>query len=516
MNRISLNRLVLKIASLKITTRFALLSVLIIATSAADLYSPPLSSTSWRQTQTATLTENLVKSDFSLNGMFVNFLGEQKPLMIYEFPLYNYVVGFLFRFFGYDPLWGKLISLVASILAMGILVKMVSDHYGATVSNVVGLFYVFTPINVLMRTSFQPDSVAMLFLLGSIYYLLQWKETHNALKFAGFSLFLSLATLVKFPIIVPFLLIIFLLFLRRENGVLKVPGMVEFLLLVILVAVPNLVWYLHFSRMSYGPFWEGANTLFLFGNLHRFVEISYYVKPAFIFIFYVFTLTGVVFFVIGIRAMKVQELAMVMGVPLYLFIVPTSADQHYYQFAITPITALLMGIGCVKMWEALKTRKLIKVVLFFSLFVYGSVFVTSVLYLLRQDRVFYGAGTMVRDHTMPNDQILSLVLHDRVYHHGGWYSEMMYMSNRRGWNLTYTAGNDSGLVGELEKRKKDAKYLIVTWYSEDLEPWFVHLIPAQFARNPGIDGRQLFDRLTARYQPISRGPNYGLLQLTDN
>ena len=87
--------------------------LILIAVSLPDLFSPPISSTIWRQCQTAMLTENFVKSGFRLHGLTVDIFGDENPMMIQEFPLYHILTGILFKITGINIFWGKLISLLA-------------------------------------------------------------------------------------------------------------------------------------------------------------------------------------------------------------------------------------------------------------------------------------------------------------------------------------------------------------------------------------------------------------------
>ena len=90
----------------------------LVALSLYDLLSPPINRVMWRQTQTAMLTDNFIKEGFSMNGLYINLDGTNKLMTVYEFPLYNFIVGILFVAFSNNIFWGKLISFIASVISL--------------------------------------------------------------------------------------------------------------------------------------------------------------------------------------------------------------------------------------------------------------------------------------------------------------------------------------------------------------------------------------------------------------
>ena len=122
------------------------LGILLFALSLYDLLSPPISKTIWRQTQTAMLTENFVNEGFSFKGLYLNIMGREKALAVYEFPVYNFVVGVLYVFFGIEQIWGKVVSLTCSLFCMMLLIELVRRRYGSCLGLLGGLFFILSPI----------------------------------------------------------------------------------------------------------------------------------------------------------------------------------------------------------------------------------------------------------------------------------------------------------------------------------------------------------------------------------
>lgn len=486
---------------------------LLVVVSLYDLFAPPLSSTSWRQTQTAMLTDNFVKAGFSVNGLYVNILGRSKPLMVYEFPIYNFIVGVLFVLGGNHYIWGKLVSLIASIITLCFLIRLVRRHYSERIAVGAALFFIFTPVAVLMRTSFQPDALSLMFLVIGLELLLAWRENHKLTTLSIFSFALLLSGLAKFPVLVsyiPFIAGLFVVQKRRSKAV----GFLDVSVVLVVFVVPFVLWYLYAKGLTYKPFVENANSMFLIGNLARFVQPSYYVKPAFIFFFYVFSGLGLLYFIISLRGLKSFEVALLLGIPLYLVLVPTSSAQDYYQLATTPIAALFMAKGFWRLSDLFAGRARVAF-LAASVAVYSAIFLVSSQYLLRQDKTFLLAARNLDRLTRKHDLVVSLVLHDRVYVGATDYTEMLYMAGRSGWDVLYNRGTSHReLVRRIDSYKaQGAMYLVVTWYSKSLEPWFVDFVPHQFARNPHLDGKLVFKMLSGDFTQVYKGRNFAILSL---
>jgi 4-amino-4-deoxy-L-arabinose transferase-like glycosyltransferase len=496
--------------------RVSWLGLLGVLLSIFDLLAPLTSSTIWRQTQTAMLTHNYVTSGFSLHGLRVEFMGPARPLMVQEFPFYNLLTGLASRYFGHPVFWGKLVSLAAFLIALALLLRLVERFYGSHHSWLAGLLFVISPLCILVRTSFQPDALGLMFLLLALDELVRWREEHHLSRLSVFAAVFLLAGWEKFPIIVPYLPIVAFLFCTDQNGF-RIPRLRELAVIVIVFLLPFLAWYLYAMRLTDPQLIPKG--LFLLGDLHRFFRLSYYVKPAFIFGLYVFCGTGLIFGIAALPRSTVAEYILAAGIPLYLFVIPTASEQHYYEFAIMPIAAVLMTIGAMRLAARLSRRQ----VIFFGTVV-ASVYVLvcciATLYLLRRDRVFPEAGKAVAEKTEPGDLLVSLVLHDRVYLASRdypilAYPVMHYFAQRTGWDLYYGSWTSQD---DVERQLRDfkaegARYLVVTWYSADLEPKLTSLAPRALRRDPQIDGKKIFNALSKEYRFVAAGPNYGILQL---
>lgn len=454
------------------------------------------------------LTKNFVASGFSLHGLYVDFMGPGKSRMVYEFPVYNFAAGALSLIFGHLMLIGKLLSLGAFVFSLLLLIWIVDRFYGTPASLLAGLFFVLSPLAILMRTSFQPDALGLMFVVLAVYELIQWRETRSVVHLSLFAAALILAGLLKILLLVPFVPILALLFFASWNGKQR-PSWYWAPIVALAVLLPVAAWYVYAVRAT-DPLLM-AKGMFFIGDLHRFLSSAYYLKPAIIVLFYVLAAAGIVFATAALLKGGVVEYALASGIPLYLILVPTSAEQHYYQFAVAPIVAVLMALG------ALRLRRSFAIPLFVAFLTISAV---ASVYLLRHDQIFEEAGAAVASQSRPDDLVVSLALHDRVYISSPEnkvmaYPAMHYFAARQGWNVCYRRGES---IVDVERdidsyRRSGAVLLVLTWYSTDLEPVLTRHAPETIKRNPHVDGEELFHELRERYQFAYVGRNYGILRL---
>jgi len=507
-----------------------ILTAILVAACSYDLFSPPISKTVWRQTQTAMLTENFAKEGFSLNGLHLNITGREKPLMIYEFPIYNFVVGLIFLVTDSNPFWGKAVSLFCSILCMLFLIANVRRQYGKRLSLVSGFFFVFSPVGLMMYTSFQPDAFGLMFVMISLWLLARWTQSRSILVFVLFALTLLVAGLAKYPLLVPYLpLMALVLFPKTVKMAVQD---IKFLpIFLVLFVVPLFSWYLY-SRMFLTDYYRSSqllDSMFLIGDLTRFLSPSYYIKMGYTIPFLCLSGLGSLFFVLGLRKLDAIQVALLVGIPFYLIIIPTVKDQWYYLLACVPIFSLFMAKGFISIveWSISYKRKVI-LAIFTTLFLMGFALCAS--FTLSRENVLLESANALNRVSHSNDLVFFVNLHNRAIGIGSANPSLSYLSRRNGWNVELEGGgwktqykgfDVQDIINQIEKNsEKGAKWVLVTYYTNALEPWISAFIPKQYQRDPsvtfpGVDGGALIKRLREQMNmPIEvEGPNFVIFRM---
>jgi len=488
----------------------ALIGILIFI-SLYDLFSPPITRTMWRQTQTAMLTDNYVNNHFAINGLYINLQGKDKLMTVNEFPLYNFIVGIFFLLFNHNIFWGKFISLLASIISLIYLFKISNKLFGSSVALLGAMFFIFSPVGMLMRTAFQPDALCLMFLLISVYCLLEWRKQKLMKYFVLFSINLSFASLLKIPLIVPYLPVM-ILALSYDQGKIRIPKLKEMIIFFIFVIVPLIAWY--FYRLKITDFAQRADDAkFLIGDLSRFVHLDYYIKPFFTIISFLWCGTGLLYFILGLRKSTFLDVVLLSGIPFYFIIVPTVSDQYYYYYALLPITALFMARGFILFYGyCVSNRKQMVFYTFMSLFIFSFLLATG--FVLRHDDVMMSVAKAVEKNSAPSEFIISINIHDRGVAIGSNNTSLFYLANRKGWAIWGDYNNHEDMLKQIVYLKnKGAKWLAVTWYTSDLEPWFAPYTPKSLRRDPRINGRELYLFLEEKYKSVYLERNYAVMKL---
>ena len=92
------------------------------------------------------------------------------------------------------------------------------------------------------------------------------------------------------------------------------------------------------------------------------------------------------------------------------------------------------------------------------------------------------AARAVNQVSSPADFIFSMNLHDRN-DIGGMNTSIFYLAQRKGWNINLQATDLKDIIKQIEAAKHEgARWLVITWYIPELEPWFAAFIPRNLRR----------------------------------
>jgi hypothetical protein len=136
-------------------------------------------------------------------------------------------------------------------------------------------------------------------------------------------------------------------------------------------------------------------------------------------------------------------------------------------------------------------------------------------YVLRRDQVILPATKSMRELSMMDDLIFVINMHDRGVGVGGDNPSFEYFAGRKGWNVApFTPNSIDKIISQIEsKRVLGARWLIVTWYTPELEPWYSQFLPHPFRRAPAFDSEAVASELRHRYPMARSGTNFMILNL---
>lgn len=417
---------------------------------------------SWRQADTSAVSRNFVKNGIDvLHPTFDDLsnvpsgIDNPKGYRFVEFPIYNLKTAILFKIFGIFNIeqWGRLVSILASVLSALLLYLIVGRHSNKSIGLMSAFFFSFIPYNIYYGRTILPDpSMVAAILAGTLFFDL-WLGTKSKkwLFFVLSILFTASAFLLK-PYALFFTLpMITLAFNKFGFGILK---KWQLWIFAALSVVPLILW-----RNWIMQFPEGvpANQWLLNGNGIRF-------RPAFFrWIFYerlikliagyggfLILVTGV----LKIRAFKewIFLSSFLVSSLIYVTVFATGNVQHdYYQILIMPSVAIFMAIGSYFLYKQGLVGKLILLTSLIGLFWFGWAQVKD--YFNINNRSIIVAGEAVDQLTPKDAKVIAIY---------GGDTSFLYQTQRQGW-----ASQEKGFP---EMIQMGANYLaLVNPTKQDLE-----------------------------------------------
>ena len=498
--------------------RPSLAHVVLLALALPDLVAAPISPTIHRQTQTYVQIGNLAAHGFSWDAFSLGLDGAKPFRAIFEFPIYHALSAVALRFVSHSWFWPKLLSLLATCAAIMSLRVWISRRWGGGVGGLATVVFAAMPIVLLMATAIQPDALALALTVGLLIAMERWRLSPLLSRWLVVLVLGLLALLVKFTVVIPFVPVLIWLYLQSPSGA-RWPRAADIATAVLVVGLPFIWWLRVRGRHTDPAFLQLDRMLFFGGELRRFLSPGFYVKPMFIIGAMVCAGAGLPLAVLGLRRLDPVGWALVAGIPLFFLVIPTAADQTYYSFALAPIFAILIARG----WLAVEVRFPSRVAQARAVMILACVagLAIAVPYTLRRDDVTWNAARALAGVSRADDFALVLNMHDRGVGIGGFNPAMLVLAERNGWNLSPATADVSAIAAAVSHRRSEgARWLVATWFTAELDPWFTPLLPAAFSRQPRlqgqpVDGRAIVQALMQQFSSAAAGENYVVLRLDD-
>lgn len=403
---------------------------------------PLLGNFSSRATANAMIAKNFLTSGYDFFHPRINIIINGKPAIdLIDFPFLSYLVAFLYKFFGFSiDFWGRITAVFfsgASMVLLYLLVKKFFDKKHAFFSL---LFFILSPLSIVIGQSFQSDMPALFFSIALIYSFSEWLDKE---RFSMFLLSLisgSLVLLLKPQNIYLFLPLLFLLYYKYKLCFLR---KWEIWMLGLFMFLPSVFWNYHAYKLSL----KYDNVI---GTLYRSIGSESFPSPLLLSPLFYKTLfdslAGIVLTPFGFTLVflgfltKFQERRQRMfffwfsAILIYFLIIPRKImDLNYYLLPILPpagvFAAKFLRVFLLKSVSQLflLEKPISKLALF--IFVLGTsmryawnpAFVTPL-----EDRAVVRAGKMVQKLTPKEAKVIAA-------HGTSW--DFLYYCDRYGWEF---------------------------------------------------------------------------------
>jgi hypothetical protein len=195
----------------------------------------------WRQTQTQTVIYNFNFSDNSILNPQRFDLSTGTSRLLYEFPLYQWIIAQYNHVFGYSVLHTRAITFVIFGLFLLGFYKVLRNFFSIEVALITNWLVCFSPLLYYYCVNPLPDMLALCLAAWSLYFFFRFVNTKNYGFFILFSSFLMLSSLVKLPYLLFFGISIpyFLKSIRERNYTRVMKEMLIFLMFM----APVAIWY---------------------------------------------------------------------------------------------------------------------------------------------------------------------------------------------------------------------------------------------------------------------------------
>ncbi len=292
----------------------------------------------WRQADTAAVARNFYENGFHLLHPQIDWGGNTSGYVEMEFPIYSFVVALLYKAFFPSDMWGRLLSVLFSLLTIYGLYLLTRKLLGESVGLWAAGIYAILPLNIFYTRAFMPESAMLMCSVWGIYHFSEWLDRRRMTNWLLSVVFISLAALLKIPALYLGLPLLFLSWTVFQKRVF-LQWRIWLFVLVVFTSVG--LWYYHSyqlyksSGLTFGIWFIGTNK---WGMVEPLLTLKWYNDILFKSIAERhLTYAGFIPFVIGlfIPRQSLKEHLFdwwLIALVVYFFIVTTGNQIHeYYQ-----------------------------------------------------------------------------------------------------------------------------------------------------------------------------------------
>ncbi|UPT72502.1 MAG: glycosyltransferase family 39 protein [Elusimicrobiota bacterium] len=404
-----------------------------------------------RQVNTASIARNYAREDRPVHRPRVDWEGPEDRLAATELPLYMYALGKLWPLFGLGETWGRVLSLLASLLTALLLFLIFERELGREPAFYGALLFSVSPLEIYFGRTVQPEATALLGLVAALYFWdlsLEKRRPWWAVAVAAAAAFVSVGHKLPYAhVFIPLLALTW----RRLGGRTWADVRMWAAGLVSMGLV--LAWYRWASTGVYVVPTRSAEfaSLFDYGRTLYFAQFLLASR----FIELVTTYGGLVLFLVGARRLFVGQrdpfwLAWFFGALAHLLALGDYAHAHdYTALPLVPVAAGIMGAGAAGLRASkMEWARAAAVLLMLAVPVHSAL---RIRHWYRQGLDYLArAGEAANAVSLEDDLFVAC---------GAAPSVLLYRLDRRGWWRPLELEGEGGWPVLEEKRRAGARFL---------------------------------------------------------
>jgi 4-amino-4-deoxy-L-arabinose transferase-like glycosyltransferase len=325
----------------------------------------PVDTTSWRESDEASIARNYAREGMNPFYPRIDWRGDGPGYAEMEFPLYPWLIAICYKIFGIHEVTGRIITFIFSLVAMLFFFKLARYLLSETGAVIASLFFALSPLVINISNSLQPEGLMFLAYIVAVYYFLRWLDDDS---WRNYGLALAATALAILGKATAAHIGIFFAMLVLSRWGLKALKQPRIWLFGAGALVPSFLWYTHAHKLwlTYG------NSLGVSNETH-WAGLDLFTNSAFILgieraeVFYVWMPTGLILVVLAALLGKSEKaikpsLYWLISIGIYYLIAArTTSDSWaiYYHVVSIPAVALMIGAGVEAITHLKYERKLL-------------------------------------------------------------------------------------------------------------------------------------------------------------
>lgn len=413
----------------------------------------------WRQTQTQTVIQNFAFEDFNILNPRLNDYGTHDRIYRMEFPLTQWIIAGLYKFFGNHLIITRLFFFITTLISMVGIYKLIFELTGKKKTSMLSAwFFLFSPIIYYYSVNPMPDNLALCFSIWALFYWIKYLNFNVNIYFILSCVFFVLGFAIKLPFIV-----FGGMYLSKLINLTSLRDIkLKFFLIPFVISFPALVWYI-----SVIGTWHGNGVVKgIIGNQTSFLKlldilqfnlistlpellINYATVPIFIIGFY-FVLKKVDY------KNKVHFSLLSIGILCifyFLFEINMIDKIHdYYLFPFMPILFIVIAFGLIEIQKMPFTK--VKYLIIISFIISP---ITA--YLRCNTRWNIYEPGFSNEYLFNKKKLREIILEDEkvIVYGDESKSIVLYVINRKGWCYPKNNISEKDFISDI---KQGALYLI--------------------------------------------------------
>jgi 4-amino-4-deoxy-L-arabinose transferase-like glycosyltransferase len=372
----------------------------------------------------------------------IDWAGNTPGYVESEFHIYPFIVSMLYSVFGINDMWGRLVSVICSVVTvyfLYLIVRRVIDERAALWS---AFIYAIIPLNIYYGRAFMPESMMLMCSAGGIYFFIKWYDDDRLKNLFISSVLICLAILIKLPGFYLGLPLVYLAYKKYKIKFIYKPAL---LIYAAIIFIPVILWYYHAHQLflnggtSFDIWNAGESKWAMFGlllepKLYQDIFLQSIAERH-------LTYPGFILCVWGLFIKRKYELEKLVdfwliAVVIYILIAAQANRVHeYYQLPIILPFCIYIGkvfakyipsFNCKKIFIRNKLAVVIVLLSFILIPVLSFLRIQNTLRSETYDSNVFKIADAVKQNSIANDLIVTVCDGNPIY---------LYISQRKGWTI---------------------------------------------------------------------------------